>query len=59
MEKGDREVDPETEFQVELPTELCDENFLRRVPLDGSAASLIKSRDSLARCCVRRQRSSE
>ena len=59
MEKGDREVDPETEFQVELPMELCDESFLRRVPLDGSVASLIKSRDSLARCCVRRQPSSE
>jgi hypothetical protein len=59
MEKGNREVDPETEFQIELPMELCDENFLRRVPPDGSVASLIKSRDSLARCCVRRQPSSE
>jgi hypothetical protein len=59
MEKGNREVDPETELQVELPMELCDENFLRRVPPDGSVASLIKSRDSLARCCVRRQPSSE
>jgi hypothetical protein len=59
MENGDREINSETEFQVELPMELCDENSLRRVPLDGSVASLIKSRDFLARCCVRRSSSLE
>jgi hypothetical protein len=59
MEKGDREINSETDFQVELPMELCDENFLRRLPLGGSVALLIKGRDSLARCCVRRQPSSE